>query len=165
MDTGELLTRWSAFIAFLLYVLALALRRVSRLNTRRVLWTLACSIYLLHVVCAFQFVHHWSHTEAYAATARQTAEVVGIDWGGGLYLNYFFTLLWTVDVCWWWLDPQSYAARSRLIHGSSHAFIGFMWFNATVVFGSGLIRWLSAVAWLLLAGSMKYISRSPKKVK
>src|SRR5437879_4413018 len=123
MEHGELLTRWSARIALLFYVLALTLRRTSWTNLGRLMWTSACFIYLLHVACAFQFVHHWSHDAAYAATARQTAEVVGLDWGGGLYANYVFTLLCLGDVCWWWLAPRHYDARPRLIAWSMHAFL------------------------------------------
>jgi hypothetical protein len=149
--TGELLTRWSALLALLSYVLALMLRIVHRPNLSRMTWTGACLIYMLHVACAFQFVHHWSHAEAYAATARQTAQVVGLDWGGGLYANYAFTLLWASDVCWWWARPGRYLARPRSIERSVQAFLGFMWFNATVVFGKGSTRWLGLAACLFLA--------------
>ena len=33
-------------------------------------------------------------------SARQTAEVFGLDWGGGLYVNYAFTAAWVADVAW-----------------------------------------------------------------
>ena len=31
-------------------------------------------------------------------TARQTAEVFGINWGGGLFINYTVAILWIGDV-------------------------------------------------------------------
>ena len=58
------------------------------------LWTAGWLVYLLHVVAAFQFVHHWSHAEAAAATARRTSEVVGFSTPAGIYFNYLFTLVW-----------------------------------------------------------------------
>jgi hypothetical protein len=151
MEHGELLTSWTARIALLWYVLALSVRETRRPNMSRLMWTCGCVSYLLHVACAFQFVHHWSHAEAYAATARQTAEVVGLDWGGGLYANYAFTLLWAGDVCWWWVRPGRYLAQPRSIEWSAQAFLGFMWFNATVVFGRGSTRWVGLAACLFLA--------------
>jgi hypothetical protein len=154
MDADELLTRWTAQAAFLVYVLALSFRIVHRPTASRRMWASACLIYLVHVVCAFQFVHHWSHSEAYAATARRTAAVVGLDWGGGLYANYVFTLVWASDVCWLLLAPRKYETRPRFIDWSLQGFLGFMWFNATVVFGSGSARWLGVSACLLLGGTL-----------
>src|SRR5579862_2549129 len=101
METGEILTRWTVRVAVVLYVASLATRGYSP-HWSRVAWTVGCLTYLLHVVCAFEYYHHWSHDEAYAFTAQQTATVVGLDWGGGLYLNYAFTLVWLADVVWWW---------------------------------------------------------------
>ena len=49
---------------------------------------------LAHFVCAFHFEHEWSHSQALAATARQTAKVTGTNTGVGLYFNYAFTLVW-----------------------------------------------------------------------
>jgi hypothetical protein len=150
MDTGELLTRWTVRLAVALYVASLALRRWPR--WRRLAWTLGCGCYLLHVAFAFEYYHHWSHDEAYASTARQTAEVTGLDWGAGLYVNYAFTLIWLADVAWWWVAPASYASRPRWLEWSIQAFLGFIVFNATVVFASGFSRWLGIAACLLLIG-------------
>src|SRR5262245_22322917 len=111
MDPVELLTRWTVRVALALYVLGLALRigaRGSRprLTGARFAWTAGWLLFLLHVACAFHYYHDWKHAVAYQATARQTAEVVGLDWGGGLYANYAFTLLWAADVCWWWCSQN-----------------------------------------------------------
>src|SRR5262245_656128 len=92
MDPGEFLTRWTVRIAVVLYVAALLSRRFSW-RWARGAWTAGCVLYLLHVVAAFHYYHHWSHDAAYESTARQTADVVGVHWGGGLYVNYAFTLV------------------------------------------------------------------------
>src|SRR5438094_2949407 len=102
MDTGELLTRWTVRLALTLYVLGLALRLKAggdwqQLAWARLAWTAGCVVFLAHVACAFQFTYQWSHAVAYAATAKRTAEVAGFDWGGGLYANYAFTVLWAAD--------------------------------------------------------------------
>ena len=105
MPPGEFLTHWTARTALALYVLGLVVRLMAAgrrpwPNLARLCWSAGCLAFLLHVVSAFHFSHHWSHRAAYEATARQTAEVVGLDWGGGLYANYAFAALWAADVCW-----------------------------------------------------------------
>ena len=151
MDSGELLTRWTVRIAMALYVASLASRRVSP-HWSRLAWTAGCLLFLLHVACAFEYYHHWSHAEAYASTAKQTAETVGLDWGGGLYANYAFTLVWCADVCWWWLDGSRYLTRHWTINWAVHGFLGFIAFNATVVFATGFSRWFGIAACVLLIG-------------
>jgi hypothetical protein len=146
MDTGELLTRWTARVAVVLYIAGLAMRADAP-RWSRLAWTAGCGVYLAHVLCAFGFIHHWSQAEAYAFVAAQTAAVTGLDWGGGLYVNYAFTLVWLVDVCWrWTLRPPP-----RWLAWSADAFLAFIVVNATVVFATGFSRWLGIVACVLLA--------------
>jgi hypothetical protein len=149
MQTGELLTRWTVRVAMALYVTSLATRLYFPKGSR-LAWTAGCLAYLLHIACAFEFYHHWSHAEAYAFTARQTATAVGWDWGGGLYVNYAFTLVWLADVGWWWISVESYRARSRWIGWAVQGFMGFIAFNATVVFAAGFSRWFGIGACVLL---------------
>jgi hypothetical protein len=115
------------------------------------------------VIFAFQFYYHWSDATAYTATARRTAEVVGLDWGAGLYANYAFTLVWVLDVCWWWFGLDRYEARPRGVAWAVQGFLGFMAFNATVVFGTGAVRWLGLFACFLLAVTWAYHAGSPRK--
>src|SRR5262245_33859605 len=131
MDTGELLTRWTVRLAVALYASALAARlvadgRPSWLAAARVAWTAGCLAFLVHVACAFQFYHHWSHAAAYTDTARRTAEVVGWDSGSGLYANYAFALVWAADVIWWWWRPAGYSARPWGVEWAVQGFLGFM---------------------------------------
>jgi hypothetical protein len=157
--TGEQLTRWTARLALLLYAATLGLRlsHPPRPSLARLLWTAGSFAFLLHVAAAFQFFHHWSHSDAYRETARRTAETVGTPSGWGLYLNYLFTGVWTADVAWWWaLGTDAYRARPRSLRVGLDAFMAFMAFNATVVFGHGATRWAGAfVTVLLVAMSLK----------
>jgi hypothetical protein len=133
-------------------VLSVGLWLKRRDAAARITWTLACAFYLAHVVTAFQFHHHWSHLAAYRETARQTAEVFGLNWGGGLYFNYVFTLLWIADAAWWWQTGlDRYRCRPGWMTLAVHAFFGFMFLNATAVFGSGPMRWFGVAAALILA--------------
>jgi hypothetical protein len=114
-------------------------------------WTLGCGLCVAHVAAAFHFYHGWSHAAAYRDTARQTAEVSGLDWGGGLYFNYAFTLLWVADALWWWLAPSSRRARPFFLTAALEAYFAFIVFNATVVFETGAMRWFGVAAFCLLA--------------
>ena len=150
MRTGEVLTHATAVTAFVFYVAGVALRWVGSLAWSRWCWTLGCLVLVIHVGCAFEFVHHWSHQAALEATARQTAELTGINSGGGLWLNYLLVVIWLADVAYSWMARQSYESRAKWVEWAVQGFLGFMWFNATVVFGHGPSRWLGLAAMGLL---------------
>src|SRR5207249_3603818 len=99
------------------------------------------------------FYHGWSHRAAYEATALLTAEVTGLAWGGGLYANYAVALVWGADVGWWWLRPAGYRARPRGVEWAVQAFLAFIAFNSTVVFGAGAARWLGLAGCAILIGA------------
>jgi hypothetical protein len=150
---GEAITRWTVRLALAFYVLALsALLGRTRGGLARGLWTLGFLCYLAHVAAAFHYYHDWSHSAAYRATARQTDAAFGLDWGGGLWLNYLFTAAWAVDVaCWWEAGPDHHRARPRSITATLHAFMAFMWFNAAIVFApAGPYRLVALTAGTLL---------------
>ena len=79
------------------------LRNPARVEPARTLYTAALAFAIVHVLVAFDLVYAWSHDAAIEATARQTAEVVGIRWGGGIFVNYLFLPLWSADVWHWWV--------------------------------------------------------------
>ena len=126
----------------------------------RLAWTVACISLLAHVAFAYHFYYRWSQTAAYRETARQTAEVVGLDWGGGLYINYLLLSAWVMDVSWWWWGGHgAYRRRSWPLVAAWHGFLIVIVFNATVVFKTGFVRWLGlgvclalGLVWLLTAG-------------
>ncbi len=148
MNRGELLTRITIWIALIGYALVAA-HSISQRGRRweflaRQVWTASCLCLLAHVAFAFHYYHGWSQASAYAETARQTAEVFGVIWGGGLFINYVLILAWITDVVWWWGWPEAYRRRPRLLTAIWQGFLIFIFFNATVVFGSGLLRWIGA---------------------
>jgi hypothetical protein len=149
MSDGELLTRASVWLAVVAYGVGAGLRLCARGEARWV-WTFGCGFFVVHVMCAFGFYHQWSHAAAFGETARQTAELTGWRWGGGLYFNYLFAALWLGDVIRWWLAPQSLMRRPGWLDACWHAFALFMVFNGTIVFGRGPVRWLGA----LVCGSL-----------
>lgn len=147
MAGGELLTKMTIWVAVAGYAAgssAFALSRGKGAWDRlaRLAWTVACVALLAHVACAFHFYHGWSHASAYLDTARQTKEVFGLNWGGGLYINYALMLGWVLDVAWWWLRGlDSYRRGCLPLVAAWHGFLLFIFFNATVVFKSGPARW------------------------
>lgn len=117
----------------------------------RLVWTCGWFLFILHMLAAFHFQHHWSHAEAVADTAKQTGELIGWEFGGGVYFNYLFLLVWAVDVVLWWLGQQSaiwYRAWRKVIL----AYLIFLAFNGVVVFKSGWIRWTGVAATFILLG-------------
>src|SRR5689334_13509938 len=90
-------------------------------RTARLTWTLGCALFLAHVAAAFGFFHGWSHAHAYAETARQTRDRFGLDWGGGLYFNYLFTVLWVADAAYWWTaGVDAYDRQPRWMSAALH---------------------------------------------
>jgi hypothetical protein len=146
MPDGKTISLWAVRLACLLYAGALAALIAGKWQAARSAWTAGCLLYLAHMITAFAFFHEWSHAQAHAATAKQTGDLFGIYWGGGLYFNYVFTAVWTGDAAWWLLHAASYRKRARWISAAVHAFLAFMFFNATVVFGKGVVRWAGVAA-------------------
>jgi hypothetical protein len=146
-------TIWAALVLFV--VAQHGQRRISaRSPSHLVTWAnaLGLTLCLVHIVLAMGSVHHWSQVAAVSATADQTAVVYGLRWGGGVYLNYLFILVWAIDA---WL------ARSRphrlfdapAVRWPIRAFYANEIFNAAVVFARGSVRVFGVVlvAALLLA--------------
>jgi len=142
-DLGEALTRGTVWLALTLYVASELAARRSHRGAARWLNALGCSAFLAHVACAFQFYHHWSHSAAYADTARQTAQLTGWNSGAGLYINYFFALVWVATV----ITPP----RGPII-GMVRGFFLFMIFNGAVVFVHSPIRWFGLLLCVALIG-------------
>jgi len=148
-------TRWTIRLALVFYTLAAVLMLLQRpgeetaaqagVGLTRWCWTLAWCAYLVHLGMAFHHYHHWSHAEA----VRHTRATSGF--GEGIYASHLFTLLWTLDVIYWWLRPQAYAARARWQSRWLHVYMVFIIFNSTIVFAEGAIRWAAGFAFLLLA--------------
>jgi hypothetical protein len=98
------------------------------MGAARVVYTAGLTTYLLHVWAAFEYFYSWSHAIAYSETERQTAALFGVDWGGGIYLNYLFTVVWAVDCALWWLRPTQWYPQIAV-----QSFLVFMVVNGTIV--------------------------------
>ena len=149
MQSGEWFVRGTAWLAFALWFAALALARRGTPPGNRGSnwgWLIGAVVMLLHTAFAFHFHHHWSHAVAVVDTACQTRELTGINWGGGVWLNYLFAAVWLGEASWRIAAPTGHARRPRWLTIATHAFIAFMWFNATVVFGSWPMRVAGVVA-------------------
>ncbi len=174
MSKGEFLTRITIWITLAGYAIGSAVYLLSRGRrswdvVARMAWTAGCVSLLVHVACAFHFYHNWSQDVAYRETARQTAEVTGLDWGGGLFINYALVAGWVIDVIWWRRGLEAYRNRPRWLAAAWHGFLFFIIFNATVVFKTGPLRWIGlglclglALLWGLVSGS-KALGRSKSK--
>ena len=165
MTCGILLTRVTIWLALIAYALGavrqlLARGRAEQLTQARWFWTVGCGFYVAHVVGAFGAYHSWSHAAAYEATAMQTHETVGLRWGGGIYFNYIFGLLWLGDVGWWWLAPASHRQRPPWVNALWCGFFLFMVINGAIVFGRGPVRWLGILICLVLLGAFLRRRRS-----
>lgn len=168
MSRGELFTRMTIWLALAGYAFGAMTHFVGRENWQwqaraRWAWTIGCIAMLAHVVCAYHFYHGWSQTSAYRETARQTAEVFNLNWGGGLYINYAFITAWIGDVIWWWRGLEGYSQRPRYWTWAWQGFFLFMVFNAMVVFKTGVLRWLGVglcvalvVIWWMTKSSSTY---------
>jgi hypothetical protein len=141
---ADFLTRQTARVAILFWGLAAAALLWNWRDGARWLWTFACAAFLVHVATAFDRVHAWSHTAAH----EHVENVSGF--GPGIFISYAFTILWVVDVAWWWTDRSSYDRRSKWLDRGVHGFMAFVVFNGTVVYETGFIRWASVVMFSLL---------------
>ncbi len=119
-------------------------RRNPWLRLAALTWVLGLLMHLAHIAAAFHTVHHWSLAAAY----RHTERTAGV--GEGVFVNYLFTLVWSVDAVWLAALPSSYARRPRWVGWAVHGFLAFVVFNATVVYGMGVARWLGVAVFALL---------------
>ena len=160
MNIEEILTRSTIWVSIAGYAIGSVFFALSYSSRRkgewdsatRVVWTIACASLIAHFVSAFQFYHGWSHAAAYEDTARQTHELFGLNWGGGVFINYALLIVWIIDIAWWWRSGlDSYRQRPWPLLVAWHGVLIFIIFNATVVFGDGIVRWIGAGICLLLA--------------
>ena len=148
MMWAELAVRGSIAGATASWALAewLRWRQPSRGAGARGAWTAGAALMVLHALAVFHYVHHWSQDAALEHTARQTAALTGLDWGGGLYVNYAFIALWVGDALLWWRDRALYERRSIVLRDTLLAIFLFMFVNGGIVFAQGPARLWSIAA-------------------
>lgn len=153
MDGGDIVVRGSVWLAVLCYPAGPALHLCAP-RLLRIVWTVGCLAFLVHVVSSFHVHYGWSHEQALRETARQTAELTGRAVGAGLYANYLFAALWVLDAVWCWRNPLSHRGRAASIDVGLHGFLLFILFNGTVVFARGPVRWLGLAVTLVGAAAL-----------
>ena len=140
----------------LFVVFALQMQRQSGPSMEgwlKYVWTASFVMCALHFLAAFQYVHNWSHSNAYASTAEETRKNLGFAYGTGVYFNYLFLIVWGADVCWVWRSQQNNATRSTpWVIRAGRWYMFFIAFNGVVVFKSGWLRTLGAIATVVLFG-------------
>jgi hypothetical protein len=97
-------------------------------------WLAGAVLCCVHIVLAFAGPHAWSHQAAVRETARQTAAIYGLDWGGGVYVNYVFVAAWLIEACWWRFNPASYRRRPWILTWGLRTFYFVIIVNAAIVF-------------------------------
>jgi hypothetical protein len=145
--------RGSAWMVVACYVLSLVLEiRRTRPQVAKAVWAIGALLLFAHILWTLLAVHHGSLHEAYDHTANQTERVIGVRIGAGLYVNFAMLLIWAGDAtCWLTLANWS-QIRQKLVL-PLHAFFAFLFFNATVVFGTTPARWLGIVAIAIIVGA------------
>lgn len=144
-------TRYPVRVALLGYAIAVGCLLVDRARSvrttliARTAWVLGCAAFLVHVFAACHYYHHWSHAHAIAHVEAVSG------FGQGVWFSYLFTAWWGVDAAWWLLSPGSYGRRPSWINLTTHLFMAFMVFNATVVYEHGWIRWAGIVTFVIFS--------------
>jgi hypothetical protein len=125
---------------------AVAAWAVAECLESRVAWTIGAILSLVHSLAAFASFYDFRHDIARSETVRQTAALTGIEFSGGIYINYLFLAVWAADAAWWWINPRAYARRPRGLSLSIRAFIFFIIVNGAVVFADGWARSIGIAA-------------------
>ncbi|HEY6552578.1 MAG TPA: hypothetical protein VI669_04445 [Vicinamibacteria bacterium] len=119
----------------------------------RASFTLGALALVLHTGLALHLRHAWSQADAMREIARQTAEVTGLGFSGGLFVNYAFLAFWLAEAYWWWRSPAGYLGRGSGPRWASRAVFLFMFVNGAIVFGHGPVRVFGAIAILAVCQS------------
>jgi len=121
-------------------------------------WTLGAVLCAAHMLVAFLAVYGGSAETMVEETARQTASVYGLAWGGGAYVNVLFLASWIAEVVWWRAAPAAYQGRPPLVTWLLRGFYFVIILNGAVIFahGAGRIAGALLVAawmWIVWSGS------------
>lgn len=146
--TGESVIVWTIRLSFACFVASLTWWMVAKKSRYRwpglIVWSLGCGLFWWHTVSAYQFAHDWSHQDAVDHVRQRSEQLVGLPIGFGIYFNWLFGLVWTVDCGLVLLgrlrDATNFLGPVRWWLGG---FMVFMWINGAIIFAQGAIRWLA----------------------
>lgn len=88
-------------------------------------WLYSSLAMACHFAAAMGVAHGWSHAHAFAHTAAVSG------FGPGLYVSYAVIALWAFDAV-----AGACGLPWRRMHTLTRAFVAFVMFNATVVYGT-----------------------------
>ena len=146
MDLLLRATAWLSLAAWVASEAILSTARPRREERARASFTFGALALLLHTGLALHWRHAWSQADAMREIARQSAEVTGIAFGSGLFVNYAFVAFWLAEAVAWWFRPSRFLARSAGARWASRAVYVFMFVNGAIVFGHGPVRVFGTIA-------------------
>ena len=132
---------WSVRASLALLTAGFVAGSFGRRRTAARCWGGGAALMWLHVALAMGGRHGWSHAAAVRETARQTGDLTGLAWGGGVWVNYLFAAVWTGDAV-----RRVRGGGPGRIETAVGAFLGFVAVNGAVVFADGPARWCGAAA-------------------
>ncbi|XZE32338.1 hypothetical protein SH501x_003081 [Pirellulaceae bacterium SH501] len=139
--------------ALALFVAVLAAEAFGRHRSSKpiaVLWLVGAGLAVWHSLGALWSFHDGSQQQAFQSTADQTQALLGVPIGAGLYVNYAFLAVWSIDASLAFFSPAWHRQLPRAYHWTTLGFLCFIALNATVVFKSGWLRWFGIGAALML---------------
>lgn len=143
------LTVWLALAAF-------AAGELGKARARAWAWSMSASgaiLLTIHILLAMAEHHGWSLASALEATARQTDDMFGLNWGGGVYVNYVFAAVWIAELFVWRQWPEGYAMRPGWIRWSLRAFYLVLIVSGAIIFAGGWRRLIGLAIVGVLAAS------------
>ena len=151
------MVNWTIWISLAFYASAIAVQFLvedpaNRQKTFKNLWRCGCLFAIVHVICAFHFVHHWSHQAAVLQTIEETKAVTGMSFEYGIYFNYLFLLVWAIDCT----SGATHSWWTAIVH----CYMLLIIVSATIIFESGSIRYISLLG---LASLIYLLLRSHSK--
>ena len=118
-------------------------------------FSLGAVLMIVHILLSMSLVHHWSHASSVATTAAQTNAVFGLNWGGGVFVNYLFVAVWIAEIVLWRFAPAQYASRAPAWTRILRIFYFIVIANAAIVFAGGWRRALGVALVALLMFSWR----------
>ncbi len=119
-------------------------------------WLLGSLMMWVHIVGSYGVAYHWSHLAALEATAQEAQRVTGVSASWGVYVNLIFAIIWTGYSAWLVRSCQAQPTTEPTHWLTLWVNRGVLWFTAgmvfmaTVVFETGAVRLLCAIAFAAL---------------
>ena len=112
------------------------------------MWLAGVGLLIIHIVASYGYAYGWSHRAAIQATAEDAFQTTGIRAGWGVYVNILFAAIWLF----YSFEILRHGIRNETVDKSIYVFSLAMFACATIVFETGIIRYLAITALLFLFG-------------